>query len=71
MQIIRHPKLAEDIRDVARRYAEISERVASSFWRELDSVLFAIAFADLLPTTSENPAATTHNKEARWVKDLR
>ncbi len=42
MQIIRHPKLAEDIHDVAMHYAEISDRVASAFWRELDSVLVAI-----------------------------
>lgn len=42
MQIILHPKLAEDIRDVAMHYAEISERVLSAFWNELDSVLVSI-----------------------------
>ena len=42
MQIIRHPELAEDIREVAMHYAEISERVLSAFWSELDSVLASI-----------------------------
>lgn len=42
MQIIRHPKLAEDIRDAAMHYAEISERVLSAFWTELDSVLASV-----------------------------
>jgi plasmid stabilization system protein ParE len=42
MQIVRHPKLAEDIRDAALHYAEISERVVSTFWDELDSVLASI-----------------------------
>ncbi len=42
MQIIRHPKLADDIRDVAMHYAEISERVLSAFWSELDSVLASV-----------------------------
>lgn len=42
MHIIRHPKLAEDIRDVAMHYAEISERVLSSFWKELESVIATI-----------------------------
>lgn len=42
MQIIRHPKLAEDIRVAAMHYAEISERVLSSFWTELDSAMASI-----------------------------
>jgi len=39
MHVIRHPKLADDIRDTAMHYAEISERVFSSFWNELDAVI--------------------------------
>lgn len=42
MDIIRHPKLADDIRDVAMHYAEISERVLSSFWSELEAVIASI-----------------------------
>lgn len=42
MQVIRHPELAGDIREVAMHYAEISERVLSAFWGELDSVLASI-----------------------------
>jgi plasmid stabilization system protein ParE len=42
MQVIRHPKLADDIRDVAMHYAEISERVSLSSWNELDSVIECI-----------------------------
>jgi plasmid stabilization system protein ParE len=42
MQIIRHPKLADDIRAAAMHYAEISERVLSAFWSELDSVLASV-----------------------------
>ena len=42
MQVIRHPKLAEDIREIATHYAEISERVLAAFWRELDSVLASV-----------------------------
>ena len=42
MQIIRHPKLADDIRDVAEHYAEISERILAAFWSELDSVLASV-----------------------------
>jgi plasmid stabilization system protein ParE len=42
MDIIRHPKLAEDIRDAAMHYAEISERVLSSFWNELEAAVAAI-----------------------------
>lgn len=42
MQVIRHPKLAADIRDVAIHYAEVSERVLSSFWTELDLILASI-----------------------------
>lgn len=42
MRVIRHPKLASDIRDVACHYEEISERVHSSFWSELDQVLASI-----------------------------
>jgi len=43
MEVIRHPKLATDIRDVTMRYAEVSERVLSSFWTELDLILASIA----------------------------
>lgn len=42
MRIIRHPKLAEDIREVAAHYAGISERVLSAFWSELDGVLASV-----------------------------
>ena len=42
MHVIRHPKLADDIRDAAMHYAEISERVFSSFWSELDAVIESI-----------------------------
>ena len=42
MRVIRHPKLADDIRNAAMHYAEISERVFSSFWIELDAVIEAI-----------------------------
>lgn len=43
MQVIRHPELANDIREVAAHYAEISERVLAGFWSELDSVLASIS----------------------------
>lgn len=42
MQVIRHPKLAEDIRDAAMHYAVISKKVLSAFWSELDLVLASI-----------------------------
>ena len=42
MQVIRHPKLAEDIREVAMHYAEVSARVLASFWNELDLILASI-----------------------------
>ncbi|MEZ7957596.1 MAG: plasmid stabilization system protein ParE [Rubritalea sp.] len=42
MRVIRHPELASDIRDVAFHYAEISERIHSAFWLELDQVLAKI-----------------------------
>jgi plasmid stabilization system protein ParE len=42
MRVISHPKLAEDIRDAAMHYAEISERVLSSFWLELESVISSV-----------------------------
>ena len=42
MQIIRHHKLASDIREVAGHYEEVSERVLSSFWSELDWILASI-----------------------------
>ena len=42
MQIIRHPKLADDIRVAAMHYADISERVLTAFWHELDSVLASV-----------------------------
>ena len=40
--MIKHPKLADDIRDAAMHYAEISERLLSSFWLELESVIDSI-----------------------------
>lgn len=43
MQVIRHPKLAADIREIAIHYTEISERVLSSFWTELDLILASVA----------------------------
>jgi plasmid stabilization system protein ParE len=42
MRVIRHPKLANDIRDAAMHYAEISQIVSSAFWLELDSVISSI-----------------------------
>jgi plasmid stabilization system protein ParE len=42
MHVIRHPKLAEDIRDAAMHYADISERVFSAFWIELETVIESI-----------------------------
>lgn len=42
MEIVRHPGLAGDIREAAVHYGEISERVLSAFWRELDSVLASV-----------------------------
>jgi len=42
MHVIRHPKLADDIRYTAMHYAEISERVLSSFWLELEFVITSI-----------------------------
>jgi hypothetical protein len=42
MEIIRHPELATDIRDTAAHYAEVSERILSLFWAELDSILSSI-----------------------------
>lgn len=42
MQVVRHPELANDIRDVAFHYAEISERVLAAFWLELDILLASI-----------------------------
>jgi hypothetical protein len=42
MLVVRHPKLASDIREVANYYSEVSERVLSAFWVELDSILSSI-----------------------------
>jgi hypothetical protein len=42
MEILRHPKLAEDIRNAAMHYSTISDRVLSAFWRELDFLLISI-----------------------------
>jgi plasmid stabilization system protein ParE len=42
MQVIRHPKLAADIREIAIHYADVSERVLFSFWAELDLILASI-----------------------------
>ena len=42
MHVVRHPKLADDIRDAAMHYAQISERVFSSFWNELEEVIESI-----------------------------
>jgi hypothetical protein len=42
MKIIRHPSLAEDIREVSTHYASISERVHKGFWNELDTVLASV-----------------------------
>jgi len=42
MRIIRHPKLAADIRDAAMHYGDISERVFFSFWSELELVIISI-----------------------------
>ncbi len=42
MRIVRHPGLADDIKEVALHYADISERVLNVFWGELDFVLDTI-----------------------------
>jgi plasmid stabilization system protein ParE len=42
MHVVRHPKLADDIRDAAMHYAQISERVFSSFWNELEEIIESI-----------------------------
>jgi len=42
MDIIRHPELAEDIREISNHYAEISKRVLEGFWGELDKALITI-----------------------------
>jgi hypothetical protein len=42
MEIIRHPKLAADIREIAIHYGDISDQVLSSFWAELDFLLASI-----------------------------
>jgi len=42
MRIVRHPKLAKDIRSAAMYYAEVSEHVLAAFWSELDSVLASV-----------------------------
>lgn len=42
MRIIRHPKLAADVRDIAKHYADVSDRVLASFWGEMDLILASI-----------------------------
>ena len=42
MHVIRHPRLATDIRETALHYAEVSERTLLSFWSELDVILGSI-----------------------------
>lgn len=42
MQVVRHPRLASDIRETALHYAEVSERTLFSFWSELDVILASI-----------------------------
>ena len=42
MEVVRHPKLAGDIRQAARHYAEISPRLVESFWGDLDEVFEAV-----------------------------
>lgn len=42
MEIIRHPGLASDIRETAAHYADVSERILSLFWAELDLILSSI-----------------------------
>lgn len=42
MHIIRHPKLAADIREASVHYAGISARVLSSFWGELEAIVTSI-----------------------------
>jgi hypothetical protein len=43
MEIKRHPKLAEDIRNAAMHYSEIFDRVLAAFWKEIDCALLSIA----------------------------
>jgi plasmid stabilization system protein ParE len=42
VKIIRHPKLASDIREIATHYADISERVLDGFWSDPDASLLSI-----------------------------
>lgn len=43
MEIKRHPKLAEDIRNAAMHYSEISARELAAFWKEMVCALLSIA----------------------------
>lgn len=38
MRVIRHPRLASDIRETALHYAGVSERTLLAFWSELDVI---------------------------------
>ncbi len=40
MHVVRHPRLASDIRETALHYVAVSERTLLAFWSELD-VIFA------------------------------
>jgi len=42
MRIVRHPDLADDIKEAAEHYADISEQVLNVFWDELDFVFNSI-----------------------------
>ncbi len=42
MTVIRHPKLADDIRKVATHYEGISAKLVTSFWNELESAIHSI-----------------------------
>jgi len=42
MEIVRHPELAADIREVAEHYDRISDTVISRFWREVESVIASV-----------------------------
>lgn len=42
MDVLRHPELAEDIREIAEHYERISDLVLSRFWTELDAALASV-----------------------------
>ena len=43
MDLIIHPRAAKDAREIARKYARVSDQVEERFWAELDEGVEAIA----------------------------